>query len=172
MNLKRPLATLAVAAAFMSGGWTTASAVSDYPPAGAVMVVTGDLVTGGTAQAMVQNCAVGEALITTLASMPPVEARCEAVISGFAATAPGPGVAEFDVPLPVEAGVVAGEVQLMGSEQTLSFFLDVRAPDLPVIAIENPSSGFPGWPFLLLAGLIVLLAMIAVSRRRLEHATP
>lgn len=175
MNLKRPLATLAVAAGLLCSGVTPATATSDYPPAGAVMVVTGDLVTGGTAQAMVQNCAVGEEVRATLASMPTVESRCESVVSGFAGTgaAPLPGVSSFDLRLPTEPGVAAGEAKLLGSGQTLSFFLDVRAQEVSVVTIGTTSeSGMPGWPFLILAGLIVLLAMILVSKRRVANATP
>lgn len=174
MNLKRPLATLAVAAGLLCTGATPVTATSDYPPAGAVMVVTGDLVTGGTAQAMVQNCAVGEEVHATLASMPTVKSRCASVVSGFVGigAAPLPGTSRFDLQLPTEPGVVAGEVELLESGQTLTFFLDVRSPESSVVSIDASSTGMPGWPFLLLAGLIVLLAMILVSRRRVAHASP
>ena len=93
-------------------------------------------------------------------------------MANFADATRAPGIAEFDVPLPAEPGVVAGRAELLGSEQTLSFFLDVRDPAGSVATLQSQPSGLPGWPFLLLAGLIVLVAMIAVSRRRTEPATP
>ncbi|MFW2335618.1 hypothetical protein [Ilumatobacter sp.] len=174
MNLKRRLLTSAVATGLLCSGAATASATSDYPPAGAIMVITGDVTTGGTVQAVVHNCSVGEDVHTTLESMPTVESRCVGIVGGFAnpGVAPRQGVSQFDLPLPTTPGVVAGEVELLESGQTLSFYLDVRDEDVPVVVVEAVSDGFPGWPFLLLAGLVALVAMVVVSRRRSAYATP
>ena len=138
------------------------------------MVVTGELVTGGTVQATVHNCIVGETVRTTLDSMPTVVSTCVAVLAGFAAPASAsvPGVSRFDLALPATPGAVAGQVDLVDSGQTLSFFLDVRDPELAVVTIDTSAGGFPGWPFLLIAGLLALVAMVLVSKRRVAHATP
>jgi len=173
MNIKRTLATLVAAVGLLFNGAGPVAAVSDYPPSGPVVVVSGDLVAGGTAQAAVENCIVGEAVRTTIASMPTVESTCERVDvpEATSGAVPARGVAQFDLPLPAESGLAAGEARLLDSGHTLSFALDVRS-EVSAAAVEPISSGRAGWPFLLLAGLIVFVVMVVVSRRRTADDTP
>lgn len=173
MNMKRTSATVVAAAGLLFGGASPVAGISDYPPSGPVIVVSGELVAGGTAQAAVENCTVGESVRTTVASMPTVESICERVDAPSATpgAAPERGVAQFDLPLPAASGLAAGEARLLDSGHTLSFALDVRS-EQPAVAVEPISSGRAGWPFLLLAGLIVLVVMVVVSRRRTSDDMP
>ena len=173
MDMKRTTAALAAAVGLLFNGASPAAAISDYPPSGPVIVVSGEPIPGGTAQAAVENCIVGEAVRTTLASMPTIESTCERVdaqeVSTGAATERG--VAQFDLPLPAASGLAAGEARLLDSGHTLTFAVDVRS-EQPTAAVEPIQSGRAGWPFLLLAGLIVLVVMVVVSRRRTTDDTP
>lgn len=173
MNIKRTSATLVAAVGLLSTDASPVTAISDYPPSGPVIVVSGELVAGGTVQAAVENCTVGESVRTTIASMPSVESICErvdapAVTSG---AVPSRGVAQFDLPLPAASGLASGEARLLDSGHTLSFALDVRS-ERSAATVEPISSGRAGWPFLLLAGLIVLVVMVVVSRRRTSDDMP
>ena len=173
MTVKRAMLAVGMVVAMLHGGTVSAA---DYPPAGAVVVVSGDLVTGGKVSVTIHNCDVGEAVRTTLGTMPAIQSRCESGVSSLAEIGNSPvrrpGVSRHDMILPDEPGTLVGEVELLGSDQTLSFFLDIRDRPLPARVVAAPSSGMPGWPFLLIAALIVALMLFLVGRRRQDYETP
>lgn len=171
----------AALAGLMNLPGTAAASSSDYPPAGAVVVVSGELMVGEVVDVTVHNCVVGEDVYTSLESTMGARSVCESGVSSFseAAGAPHrlPGVSRYELRLPQEPGVVAGTVELVESGETLSFFLDVRARDaqpvLETVTVASPSSSAaPGWPFLLIAAMIILLVIVAATRDRREHETP
>lgn len=166
MQPKRAGLVIAVGLAFT--GANLASASPDYPPSAPVIVVSGDLIVGGTAQAAVENCTVGESIRTTLASLPMVESTCEPADSPSATSSSvrGGGVARFDLALPATTGLAAGEARLLESGHTLSFAVDVGAGPAAAADPEPATSSLPAWPFVLLAALIVLVVMVVFARRR------
>lgn len=181
-------ATLAAGLVLLSMA-SVVSASSDYPPAGAVVVVAGELIVGEEVDVTVHNCRIGEDVRTELEGMSAVMSTCQSPVAPFAepASSPSrrPGMSQYRLHLPLEVGVVAGTVELFDSGETLSFFLDVRAraaqpaaqttPQITVATARlTPSqSSLPGWPFLVLAGAIILVVVAVVARdRRHAETTP
>lgn len=171
---------------------TTALAASDYPPNGAVVVVSGELVVGETVDVTVHNCSVGEEVRTSLEGSGAVMSVCHRAFEAFSEPAGSPsrrpGLSQYRLVLPFEPGVVAGTVELLGSDETLSFFLDVRArPAEPAIEAPTVSAPavtvatteltattgeYPGWPFLVLALAIMVVVFALVTRDRRRPETP
>lgn len=170
MSIKR---VLMAAMAGMLALPATAFAVPDYPPSGAAVEIEGDLVTGATIEVRVRNCRLGEVVRTSIESMPPVDAMCESPITSFAgepaANGPRPGLSAHQVRLPSAPGVLEGRAELLDSDETLTFFLDVREDDPvapTVAATPPPPGGMSGWPFLIFALLIGVGAVAIVALRR------
>ena len=71
--------------------------------------------------------------------------------------------------LPATPGVLEGRAELLDSDETLTFFIDVRGEDPvpPVVAATaSQAGGMSGWPFLILALLIGAAAVAIVAQRR------
>lgn len=176
MIAKRLLMAAAVLGALAAP--SAAGASSDYPPSGAVVVISGEIVVDETVRVTVHNCAIGERIRTSLESSPAVTSVCDSGAVGLVETpARRPGVSQHPLRLPREPGIVTGTVELMESGETLAFFLDVQPREatsvLEPVTVATPSTGsIPGWPFLLLAALIVVLVILAAARDRREPETP
>lgn len=170
MSIKRVL----LAAMAGTIAWpATALAVPDYPPSGAAVEIEGDLVTGATIEVRVRNCRLGEVVRTSIESMPSVEAMCDSPIASFAGSptsdGPQPGLSAHQMRLPATPGMLEGRAELLDSDETLTFFLDVRGEDtVPPVVAMTPAQpgGMSGWPFLILALLIGAGAVAVVALRR------